>query len=73
MLASYPLPHICLVHIMMFGFAPVFGWLPHLLSDFCMRLRGGNNLFGKYGPNLDLSVGLVLFLGWVYMLVLILV
>ena len=37
-----------------------------LLSDLLTTISGGNNLFGKYGPNLDLSVGLVL--GWVYML-----
>ena len=40
-----------------------------LLSRLLKLTWGGNNLFGKYGPNLGLGVGLLLFLSWVSVLV----
>ena len=37
--------------------------LPVVASDCCLAVSwGGNNLFGKDGPKLGLSVGLVVFL-----------
>ena len=52
-----------------FCFAAVIG-AASLDSQVCwIATWRGSNLFGKAGPNLDLGVGLVLFLGLVYMLV----
>ena len=53
-------PPFCSVHI-------TVSWLCACLtvvaSDCCLVATwGGNNLFGKEGPNLGLNVGLVLFL-----------
>ena len=53
-----PIAPFCLVHIIMFWFCACLRVAASLYCRVCVT-SGCNNLFGKRGPNLDLSVGLV--------------
>ena len=62
-----PIAPFCLVHIIMFWFCACLRVAASLYCRICVT-SGCSKLFGKRGPNLDLSVGFVVFL-FVYMLV----